>query len=120
MNTKDIYEAFQELNKSNNLICTEQELDDFIVSGLIFKTPSSYITRDNKPINVSIIKPVSHRFNIDLSNLLAESQKYKYKKIYFMNERCYNKYKQEGLIIKQGNNEFYRLFDKELWLVVII
>lgn len=120
MSTKNIYQTFQQLNKSNNITCTEQELEEFVISGLLFQVGDSYITRDNKPVNLSLIKPVSYKFNLNFGNLLSEANKYNYKKIYFMSERCYNKYKEEGLIIKQGQQEFFRLFDKELWLVVKI
>ena len=34
-----------------------------------------------------------------------------------MSESCYNKYKENGMIIYQGSEEYFRLFEKELWLV---
>lgn len=117
----DAYERFNELKTDANLVCTEQDLNDFMLAGLLFKTGNKYVTRDMTEISVKVSKPKT--FNIDLSNIISVCQdviKDKHtKKIFYMSERCYNKYKECGLIIKQGKDEYYRLFDKDTWLVYI-
>lgn len=37
-----------------------------------------------------------------------------------MTESCYNNYKQAGYIINKNNNEYYRYFNNEDWLVYIL
>lgn len=116
-----IYDKFNEIKNNEESICTEQELEELMMSGLIFKTGDSYITRDMKPVNIRINKP--KQFNLDFRNLIAICEEKvsdkDVKRVYCMDSRCYNKYKEEGLIIKRGEDEYYRLFDKELWLVYV-
>ena len=92
--------------------------------GLILQTGEDYVTRDNKKLNVDLIKNKELKFNLNFQNLIQVSNKiYKQqeiKKVYFMSSRCYNMYKQQGLIINKDNKEYYRLFDKDLWLVYIL
>ena len=124
MSSKNVYEKFKELNKNNVITCTEQDLQEFIMYGLILQTGEDYVTRDNKKLNVDLIKNKELKFNLNFQNLIQVSNKiYKQqeiKKVYFMSSRCYNMYKQQGLIINKDNKEYYRLFDKDLWLVHIL
>ena len=124
MSSKNVYEKFKELNKNNVITCTEQDLQEFIMYGLILQTGEDYVTRDNKKLNVDLIKNKELKFNLNFQNLIQVSNKiYKQqgiKKVYFMSSRCYNMYKQQGLIINKDNKEYYRLFDKELCLVYIL
>lgn len=124
MSSKNVYEKFKELNKNNVITCTEQDLQEFIMYGLILQTGEDYVTRDNKKLNVDLIKNKELKFNLNFQNLVQVSNKiYKQqeiKKVYFMSSRCYNMYKQQGLIINKDNKEYYRLFDKDLWLVYIL
>lgn len=124
MSSKNVYEKFKELNKNNVITCTEQDLQEFIMYGLILQTGEDYVTRDNKKLNVDLIKNKELKFNLNFQNLIQVSNKiYKQqeiKKVYFMSSRCYNMYKQQGLIINKDNKEYYRLFDKDLWLVYIL
>ena len=72
-------------------------------------------------VNVDIIKTKVSNFNINLNNLIGiceeKCKSLKINKIYCMSESCYNKYKENGMIISQGSEEYFRLFEKELWLV---
>lgn len=124
MSSKNVYEKFKELNKNNVITCTEQDLQEFIMYGLILQTGEDYVTRDNKKLNVDLIKNKELKFNLNFQNLIQVSneiyKQQRIKKVYFMSSRCYNKYKQEGLILNKDNKEYYRLFDKDLWLVYIL
>lgn len=124
MSSKNIYDKFKELNKNNILTCTEKELQEFIMYGILLQSGKNYVTRDNKIINVNLLKTKELKFNLNFQGLLTEATTIKetlhINKIFFMTIRCYNKYKEEGLIINKNNQEYYRLFDKDLWLVKII
>lgn len=124
MNSKDIYTKFKELSENDKFSCTQTELDEFMMYGLVFKTNDTYVNRNKQLLNINIIKPINHRFNLDFTGLIQScNELYKknhYKKIYCMSSRCYNKYKEQGLIIQINDLEYYRLFDKDLWLVNII
>lgn len=124
MSSKNIYDKFKELNKNNILTCTEKDLQEFIMYGILLQSGKNYVTRDNKIINVNLLKTKELKFNLNFQGLLTEATTIKetlhINKIFFMTTRCYNKYKEEGLIINKNNQEYYRLFDKDLWLVKII
>ena len=124
MSSKNVYEKFKELNKNNVITCTEQDLQEFIMYGLILQTGEDYVTRDNKKLNVDLIKNKELKFNLNFQNLIQVSneiyKQQRIKKVYFMSSRCYNKYKQEGLILNKDNKEYYRLFFFFLWLVYIL
>ena len=119
--SNDTIKRFNELNKDNNLICTEQELQEFLVSGLLFETKNHYVDRLHNNVNVDIIKTKVSNYKINLNNLIGiceeKCKSLKINKIYCMSESCYNKYKENGMIISQGSEEYFRLFEKELWLV---
>lgn len=124
MSSKNIYDKFKELNKNNILTCTEKDLQEFIMYGILLQSGKNYVTRDNKTINVNLLKTKELKFSLNFQGLLTEASTIKetlhINKIFFMTTRCYNKYKKEGLIINKNNQEYYRLFDKDLWLVKII
>ena len=69
--SNDTIKRFNELNKDNNLICTEQELQEFLVSGLLFETKNHYVDRLQNKVNVDIIKTKVSNFNITLNNLIG-------------------------------------------------
>ena len=56
MNSKEVKDRFEELNKDNKLICTENELEEFLVCGLLFKSGDNYVTRSNVLVDVDIFK----------------------------------------------------------------
>lgn len=124
MNSKEIRERFGEINKNNNILCTETELQEFLYSGLLFKTGKSYVTRDKQPIKIKLIKEKNYEFDYDFSSLITicetKCKEADIKRIYCMSESCYNKYKEQGRIINKNSNDYYRLFENELWLVYLI
>lgn len=124
MKSSEILDRFKELNNNNQICCTSSELDSFLVSGLIFKSGSGYITKNLKPVSVQILNPKELNFNIDFNSLIdtceLKAKKLSINKIYCMTTRCYNKYKEKGLIITKGNEDYFRMFDRELWLVHLL
>lgn len=121
MNSKDTYNRFQELNKDNKIKCTALELEDFLSSGLLFKSGKTYLNRNNQKIKIDLIETKTYNMSINLQNLISiceEKSKNKHiKRIYCISESCYNKYKEMGLIISKGSDEYYRFFESELWLL---
>ena len=79
------------------------------------------VEENAKRLGIDIIKTKVSNFNINLNNLIGiceeKCKSLKINKIYCMSESCYNKYKENGMIISQGSEEYFRLFEKELWLV---
>ena len=67
MNNKEIQERFNQLLEKEDFICTKSELDDFLISGLLFKSKNTYITRSKKEINLKILKEVKTSFDINLN-----------------------------------------------------
>lgn len=124
MNSKEIRERFGEVNKNNSILCTETELQEFLYSGLLFKTGKTYVSRDRQTIKVKLVKEPNYNFDIELSNLIticeSKCKEANIKRIYCMSQSCYNKYKEQGFIITKNSNDYYRLFENELWLVYII
>lgn len=123
MNSKDVSERFNELNKDSIITCIQKELDDFLFCGLLFKSGNKYVTRNNETIKVKVIKPKEIDFDIDLSDIIDECNKFakenNEKKIFYMSKRCYNNYKQNNQIINKNNKEYYRCFNNDDWLVKI-
>lgn len=124
MTSKEVTNRFNELKTDNKLNCTESELEEFISYGLLIKSNNIYKTRFNEDVTVDIIKVKTNNLTINLSSViqlcLAESKSNNYKKIYCMTSRCYNKYKELGLIILKNNKEYYRYYSDDLWLVKIV
>lgn len=111
--------------KDNILYCTKSELDEYLSYGILLPCgDKSYMTRTGQEIKIKEIKVKSSNFNFSLSDILSQcielSQQTKHKRIYCMSQKQLEKYKQQSLIVEKDNNLFYRLFDKELWLVNII
>jgi len=122
LRSREISKRFEELNKNNVIICTQKELDSFLNSGIIISAGDcKYLTMSGQMVKVDVVKDKAQRMTIDFSGLLSQSvilsSQHKNKKIYFMSEMCYKNYEQQGLIIHNGENDYYRLFDKELWLI---
>lgn len=124
MNSKDTYNRFSELLINNSIKCTESELNDFEMCGLLIGNNNKYITRTGEVINVEVIKTKLNNLDLNLSNIISSADKLakenNIKRLYFMTKRCYDNYNKQGLIIKQGDNDYYRLFDKERWLVCVV
>ena len=123
MSSDSVNIRFKELIEQDNIICSEQDMEEYLAYGLLFDCgKNKYITRDNKPISVTVVKP--NKLDINLQDIINKGQQLaeenNVKKIYFMNERCYNNYKDKGLIITKKGKDYYRLFNNDEWLVDII
>lgn len=124
MNSKEVSERFKELNNDNKITCTQEELNDFLMCGILLKFDKSYVTRNNDKIKVNVIKSKNLDFDIDFSEIIEQSEalakEHHIYRIYCMSKRCYNNYKEQGLIITQNELDYFRYFQGELWLVNII
>lgn len=124
MNNNDIQSYYKELNVDDKIVCTKSELNSFLLAGLLFETGNTYINRNFKPIQVDIIKNKELKFNIDLQELIIsceqKSKENNCKRIYCMSSKTFDHYKTLGLVVQKDNNDYYRLFDNELWLINLI
>lgn len=121
MKTSDIYDRYKELCDSGKFICSESELQDFMLCGLIIEAgKGKYILRNTDIKKVIVLNDLSLDFDIDLSSLLnIDLKEYETNKVYYMSKRTYDKYKECNLIINEKGKDYYRLFTDELWLVKI-
>ena len=121
MSSKDIRLRFQELFNNDNVICTEQELNEFLSCGLIIKSKNKYYDRQNNIIKIDVIENPNNDFNINLKDVINSSIKLSkennVKKIFCMSDKYFNQLSSEGYIITKDNKQYYRYFDKELWLI---
>lgn len=122
MKTSDVYARYDELCNSGKFICNQSELQDFILCGLVIQTgKNKYILRNTDIKKVTVLKDLNHNLDIDFRPLLdIDLKEYGTKKVYYMTEDTYNKYKNLNLIVKEKGHDYYRLFDKELWLVQLL
>lgn len=124
MNSREALERFNELNENNKICCTQDELNNFLMCGLLLQNKSEYVTRSGTKIKIDLIKPKDLNFNINLSSLIVQAEQLAKQnnvhRIYCMSEGCYNNYKEQGLIITKQDKDYYKLFEGELWLVNII
>lgn len=123
MSTGSVDVRFRELIGQENIICSKQDIEEFVAYGLLFDLGNNrYVTRDNRQLDISIIKP--SQMNINLTSIIQQgtqkAKEFGVNKIYFMSQRCYDKYKQDGLIISKKGNDYYRLFNNDEWLISII
>lgn len=123
MSSKDVYDNFNSCIKDNILVCTEKELNEFTMYGLLFKTGNKYLTRNNQTLKVDLIKVKELNFDINLSNVINNCLEFaknnNYKKVYYMSIKQYNKYKDKGLIVQIKNKEYYKFLNEEYWLINI-
>ena len=70
MSSKDIRLRFQELFNNDNVICTEQELNEFLSCGLIIKSKNKYYDRQNNIIKIDVIENPNNDFNINLKDVI--------------------------------------------------
>lgn len=117
--SKQIYDKYNSSFINDKLICTKQDLEDYILYGIVVDNNGYYIDKNMNKISVEIIKPNS--FNINLSGLVnyctSICKEHKCNKIYCLSENDYNNLLAKGYIIVKNGVEYYRMFDKELWLV---
>lgn len=122
MKTSEIYDRYKELCNCNEFICSQSELNDFMLCGLIIESgKNKYILRNTDKSKITIIKDPNLEFDIDLSSIInIDLSKFGTNKVYYMSNDTYNKYKENNLIINKDGYDFYRLFSNELWLVKIL
>ena len=124
MNGSNISGIIKELNNTGKLQCTEKDLEEYLCYGILIKGNDGYITRTGSKVVVDVIKPKNYRFNLDLSNLICQCEEIAsnehIKRIYCMTKDTYNKYKERQLIVTKSNVDYYRLFENELWRILII
>ena len=70
MSSKDIRLRFEELSHQKKFICTEQELNEFLSCGLLLKSKDKYINRQNKVVQVNVIKNLNKDFDINLTDVI--------------------------------------------------
>lgn len=122
MRTSDVYNRYKELCDSGKFICSESELQDFMLCGLILESgKGNYILRNTNIKDIIVIENKNYNLNLDFRPLLnIDLKQYGTNKVYYMSENTFNKYKEQNLIINQNGNDYYRLFAGELWLVKIL
>lgn len=122
MKTSDIYDRYKELCNNDKFICSQSELQEFMLYGLILETgKNKYILRNTEKRDITVLKDLNHNFNLDLRQYInIDLSNYPTNKVYYMSKETYNKYKEQDLIISKGSNEYYRLFAGELWLIQIL
>jgi hypothetical protein len=122
MKTSDVYDRYKELCNNDKFICSQSELQEFMLYGLILETgKNKYILRNTEKRDITVLKDLNHNFNLDLRQYInIDLSNYPTNKVYYMSKETYNKYKEQDLIISKGSNEYYRLFAGELWLIQIL
>ena len=124
MTSKDVEDRFKTLQIDNSLKCTQDEFNDFVNCGLLIASGKNYMTRNGKLVNVDILKSTVRKFNLDLSGIVSNAKKIlegsNTNKLYLMSAKTFNMYKLQGLIYEIDNKCYYKLYDKELWLTMII
>lgn len=124
MNGSNISGIIKELNNTGELQCTEKDLQEYLCYGILIQGNDGYITRTGNKVNVDVIKPKNFKFNIDLGDIINRCENIAstehIKRIYCMTEETYKKYKDRQLIITKSNVDYYRLFENELWRILII
>lgn len=122
MKTSDVYDRYKELCNNDKFICSQSELQEFMLYGLILETgKNKYVLRNTEKRDITVLKDLNHNFNLDLRQYInIDLSNYPTNKVYYMLKETYNKYKEQDLIISKGSNEYYRLFAGELWLIQIL
>ena len=121
LNSKEVAQKFNEMKKDLTISCTELEMNEFLLCGLLFKSKDKYFTMNGKEMKVDLIKTKTHTMNIDLRNIIYTCEDLvkdsKIKKVYCLSDKSYNEYKNDGLIVTKNNIEYYRLFENDMWLI---
>lgn len=122
MKTSEVIDRYKELCDSGKFICSQSELRDFKLCGLVLETgKNKYVLRNTDIKKIIVLDDLEQDFDIDFSSMLnIDLKPYNTNKIYYMSESTYNKYKENNLIVSKGEYEYYRLFANELWLVRLL
>ena len=124
MYNKLVKERFKEIVESENKVCTELELQDFIKVGLIKEINGKLYNKNGIKYDKNIIYNDKHNMNINLSKLLNQceqlAREFNTNKIYFIIKKTYNNYMEKGYIVNIKGNDYYKFFENEFWLVNMI
>ena len=124
MYNKLVKERFKEIVESENKVCTELELQDFIKVGLIKEINGKLYSKNGIKYDIDIIYNDKHNMNINLSKLLNQceqlAREFNTNKIYCMTKKTYNNYMEKGYIVNIKGNDYYKFFENEFWLVNMI
>lgn len=119
MKSNEVFDRYKELCECDKFVCTQEELQSFKLYGLVIETgKNQYMLRNSNITKITVLKDLNHNFNLDFRALLnIDLKEYDTNKVYYMSKDTYNKYKELNLIITHKNNEYYRLYSGEIWLV---
>lgn len=119
MKSNEVFDRYKELCDCDKFVCSQTELQHFMLYGLVIEAgKNNYILRNSGTKKITVLKDLNHNFNIDFRALLdIDLKEYDTNKVYYMTKDTYNKYKELDLIVTHKNNEYYRLYSGELWLV---
>lgn len=119
MKSNEVFDRYKELCDGDKFVCSQTELQHFMLYGLVIETgKNKYILRNSNTKKITVLKDLNHNFDIDFRALLdIDLKEYNTNKVYYMSKDTYNKYKELDLIVTLKNNEYYRLYSGELWLV---
>lgn len=125
MKRKDVLLLADEINKEPEISCTQLELSQLISHGVLNEiAENTYVNNMGKKVIVHLNKIKTLKFSIDLSYLINECismvASSKIKRVYCMTHNTYEKYKKENLIVDINGEAYFRLFDKELWKILLI
>ena len=124
MSYKDALKEFRSCLNQKCLICSNSQYKEFINYGFLLKSEKTnkFYSFQSEEIKVEIITP--EKFDLNLSNILniglCSAKQNDTNKMYIMTYNRLEKYKQLGMIIKEKENFYYRVFYNERWLVKII
>ncbi len=124
MYNKVVRDRFKEIIDSDNKVCTEVELQDFIKEGLIKEINGKLYSKNGIKYDIDIVYNNKYSMNINLSGLISQceqlAKEFSTNKIYCMTKKTYDRYMQNGYIINMRGKDYYRYFDNEFWLVNMI
>lgn len=119
-----VEERFNEILNSGNFVCTQEEFDMFSSYGYLLKIGDRYATRRGKIIDVDVITQKPGKLDIDLSGIIGVAsdmaKSCKISRVFCMTNTSCDKYKACGTIVEIDGNLYFKVFDDEYWLVVIV
>ena len=117
----NIFDKFKDELCDATLHCTQEELNEYLTYGVVFNTDNKYYDRSFNELTIELVKPKGYDYNFqDIIQSSCKLAKSNYvNRIYCMTASLFKKYNDMGLIITKDNNNYFRKFDKEEWLVNI-
>ena len=124
INSKDIKDRFDNLMNDTEMNCTEEELNHFMMCGLLISSNNKYLTRNGEEIKIKLLSNKVNSFNIKLNDLINNANTYAKEnneyKVFCMTEDVFNKYKKNDLIVEKDNKTYCITNSSELWLVYLV